>query len=62
MGKNIMSVEIIAEIANAHQGNFKDALKLGIAAHNSNADAVKYQIYFAEEFLEKKHPRYEHFK
>ena len=57
-----MSIEIIAEIANAHQGNYKEALKLGLAAYGSNADAIKYQIYFAEEFLSKDHPRYKHFK
>lgn len=62
MGKNTMNIEIIAEIANAHQGNYKEALKLGLAACNSNANAIKYQIYFAEEFLDQKHPRYDHFK
>ncbi len=62
MGKNIMDVEIIAEIANAHQGKFKEALKLGLAAVKSNANAIKYQIYFAEEFLDKQHPRFDHFK
>ena len=57
-----MSIEIIAEIANAHQGNYKKALKLGLAGYGANADAVKYQIYFAEEFLSIDHPRYKHFK
>ena len=57
-----MSIEIIAEVANAHQGNYKEALKLGLAADKANADAIKYQIYFAEEFLSKKHPRFDHFK
>jgi len=55
-------IEIIAEIANAHQGNPEIALKLAEAAASSGADAVKFQIYFADEFLVKKHPRYEHFK
>ena len=57
-----MSIEIIAEIANAHQGNYKEAFRLGLAADKANADAIKYQIYFAEEFLSKDHPRYDHFK
>ncbi len=57
-----MSIEIIAEIANAHQGNYKEALRLGLAADKANADAIKYQIYFAEEFLSKNHSRYDHFK
>ena len=44
MGKNTMSVKIIAEIANAHQGNYKKALKLGLAAYWANADAVRYHF------------------
>lgn len=55
-------IEIIAEIANAHQGNPETALALAQASAKANADAVKFQIYFAEEFLTKSHPRYEHFK
>jgi len=55
-------IEVIAEIANAHQGNAETALELAKAAKEANADAVKYQIYFAEELLVKSHPRYEHFK
>ncbi|MBF0328472.1 MAG: N-acetylneuraminate synthase family protein [Nitrospirae bacterium] len=55
-------IEIIAEIANAHQGNPETALELARAAVASGADAVKFQIYFAGEFLTLKHPRYEHFK
>ena len=54
--------EIIAEIANAHQGSAKTAFKLAEASHNSGADAVKFQIYFAEELLCKNHIRFSHFK
>ena len=57
-----MSIEIIAEVANAHQGNYKRALELGLAAAKADADAIKYQIYFADEFLSKDHPRFNHFK
>ena len=57
-----MKTEIIAEIANAHQGNPQLAKKLAKYAINSGADAVKFQIYFAEELLSKKHPRFNHFK
>jgi len=55
-------VEIIAEIANAHQGNPKEAIKLAKAASLSGADSVKFQIYFANDFIAKEHSRYEHFK
>ena len=41
-------IEVIAEIANAHQGNYKTAIKLAKQAFSSGADAVKFQIYFAE--------------
>ena len=55
-------VEIIAEIANAHQGNTSTALKLAKAANNSGANAVKFQMYFADDFIAKNHSRYDHFK
>ena len=38
-----MSIEIIAEIANAHQGNYKEALRLGLAADKANAEATKFR-------------------
>jgi len=64
MGKNNMKkgCEIIAEIANAHQGNPNTALKLALEAHKVGADAVKFQIYFADELLANNHPRFNHFK
>tara|TARA_E500000178_G_scaffold298954_1_gene306404 strand:- start:178 stop:1908 length:1731 start_codon:yes stop_codon:yes gene_type:complete len=54
-------IEVIAEIANAHQGNYKTAIKLAKQAFSSGADAVKFQIYFADELLVKSHARYKHF-
>ena len=55
-------VEIIAEIANSHEGSVDNAKKLALKSLESGADAVKFQIYFAEELLVKNHPRYNHFK
>ena len=55
-------IEIIAEIANAHQGDYKKALKIAQKACQANADSIKFQIYFAEELLTKNHSRYHHFK
>ena len=55
-------IEIVAEIANAHQGSPKNAEKLALKSLKAGADAVKFQIYFADELLVKKHSRYLHFK
>ena len=54
--------EIIAEIANTHEGNPERALELALECAKSGADAVKFQVYFADELLISDHPRYEHFK
>ena len=56
-----MAVEIIAEIANAHQGDPDTAARLAEAAFDAGADAVKFQVYFAEELLVERHPRFAHF-
>ena len=55
-------IEIIAEIANAHQGQPETALELALQCARSGADAVKFQVYTAEELLVSSHPRFEHFK
>ena len=54
-------IEVIAEIANAHQGSYKTAIKLAKQAFLSGADAIKFQVYFADELLVKSHSRYKHF-
>ena len=59
---NQNKIEIIAEIANAHQGDPSMAYSLGVEGINSGADAIKYQIYFAEELLSSSHKQYNHFK
>ena len=41
------TVEIIAEIANAHQGDPAQAVRLAEAALNAGADAVKFQSFAA---------------
>ncbi len=55
-------IHIIAELANAHQGDPNLALKLAKEVVIAGADSIKFQIYFADEFLTTTHPRYEHFK
>jgi N,N'-diacetyllegionaminate synthase len=54
--------EIIAEVANAHQGDPRLALTLARHAAEAGADAVKFQVYFADELLATSHSRYEHFR
>ena len=54
---------IIAEIANAHQGSVEEALYLALSSlRSTNVDAVKFQVYCADELLTRSHPRYDHFK
>lgn len=55
-------IEIIAEIANTHQGDMDYAISLAKKCILAGANAVKFQIYFADELLIKDHPKYSHFK
>ena len=57
MGKNLRT-EVIAEIANTHQGDPDYAYRLAKSCQKSGADSIKFQIYFAEELLSRKHPRF----
>tara|TARA_B100000989_G_C19532248_1_gene470766 strand:- start:2391 stop:5516 length:3126 start_codon:yes stop_codon:yes gene_type:complete len=54
-------VEIIAEVANAHEGDSKRAINIAISAAKAGAHAVKFQIYFGMDLLTEDHPRYDHF-
>jgi len=55
-------IEIVAEVANAHQGNADAALAIAEAGLAGGADAVKFQVYSGEELLVRAHPRFEHFR
>ena len=44
---------IIAEAGSNHNGDIKQAIKLIDIAANSGADAVKFQLFKAENFIEK---------
>ena len=48
-----MKVEIIAEIGVNHDGSFEKAIKLIRAAKKTGADTVKFQTFFAEDFVKK---------
>ena len=54
-------VEVIAEIANAHEGDPDKACELARQAVAAGADAVKFQVYTAAELLTSNHPRFGHF-
>jgi N,N'-diacetyllegionaminate synthase len=56
-----MAVEIIAEVANAHQGDPEQAFRIAEAGLAGGADAIKFQVYFGDELLVRSHPRYDHF-
>ena len=42
---------LIAEIGNNHEGNFNTAVKLIVSAKKSGADAVKFQTFITEKFI-----------
>ena len=54
-------IHVIAEIANAHQGDPARAIKMASAAIEAGASSIKFQIYFAHELLVQAHPRFQHF-
>jgi N,N'-diacetyllegionaminate synthase len=57
-----MDLEIIAEVANSHQGQFNLAKKIVKTFFKEGATSIKFQIYFAEDFLTSDHERFNHFK
>ena len=64
MEKNFINsnAKIIAEIANSHQGDKNQAIRLANKCIEAGVDAVKFQVYFAEELLHVNHKRFQHFK
>ncbi len=64
MEKNLIisNTKIIAEIANSHQGEADQAIELANKCIDAGADAVKFQVYSAEELLHINHQRFQHFK
>ena len=54
--------EIIAEVANSHQGKFSNAKKIISKFKNLGTSSIKFQIYFADDFLSVTHKRFKHFK
>jgi len=53
-----MSCFIIAEMANAHEGNLETAVAIVNAAAKAGADAIKLQVFTAEELAV---PSFTHF-
>ncbi len=57
-----MAVELITEVANSHQGSVIILKEIIKKFYKAGAKSIKFQIYFAEDFLTKNHQRYLHFK
>lgn len=55
-------VLVIAEMANAHEGNLLKAKQIIEAAAHSNANAIKFQKFTANELLTKDHEKFNEFK
>lgn len=55
-------VLVIAELANAFEGKKDVALKMIEAAVEADVDALKFQIFFADELMVPDHPKYDTFK
>ena len=49
--KNLKKIFFIAEIGNNHEGSFKNAIKLIDQAKKSGADAVKFQTFDTNYFI-----------
>ena len=60
--KNNNKIEIIAEIAQGYEGNLKLTELLTTGALRSGADAVKYQLVYADELATTDYQYYELFK
>ena len=56
------NVMIIAEVGNAHEGNLQRAKDLINASADAGVDAIKFQLFTADELLVKSHSKYSHFK
>ena len=53
---------IIAEFANAFEGNKETAIEMIKQAKKAGVDAIKFQMFFADELLVPEHPKYQIFK
>ena len=64
MEKNKLTrnTKIIAEIANSHQGKISNAINLANKCIEVGVDAVKFQVYSANELLHPSHKRFKHFE
>lgn len=53
---------IIGEVASAHEGDYRKAIKIGQEALKAGADAVKFQIFKCNHLISTKNPLYGKFK
>jgi len=52
--KNLKRIFIVAEIGNNHEGNYSIAKKLVKLAAKAGVDAVKFQTFKVDEFIDQK--------
>ncbi len=55
-------VLIIAEVGNAHEGNLQKAKDLINGSADAGVNAIKFQLFTADELLVRSHSKYRHFK
>ena len=53
---------IIGEIASAHEGSYRTAIKIGNEAFKAGADAVKFQLFKCNALMSSRNPLYRKFK
>ena len=53
---------VIAEMANSHEGKFSIAYEIIKQLTKSNVDAIKFQLFTADELLAKMHSEFNHYK
>ena len=56
------SVFVIAEVAGSHEGDLEIAKRMIEVAAEAKADAVKFQVFRADELVVASHPKYKSFK
>ena len=52
------NIFIVAEAGNNHEGNFNTAIKLMDKASESGADAIKFQMYDVDNFIDPKFKKF----
>ena len=54
-------MDIVAEIASAHEGRMVTLLEMIDVAHDAKCTYIKFQIFRAKELVAKDHPKYDNY-